>query len=101
VSDGDAPPPGSWAGLLETLLGLTLGGLEREKRRCFEALLLGAAALLAIGIGTLLSLGLLLALLQEAWRPAAAAFLAVAFGAAGAGLIALARARLLGRDRSR
>ena len=98
------PPPasgGGWARLLETLLDLALGGVEREKRRCFDALLLGAAAVVAMGIGLLLALGLLIALLQEAWRPAATAVLAAIFGGAGAGLIALARARLSRGDRAR
>jgi uncharacterized membrane protein YqjE len=101
VSGSAATPPGGWARLLETLLGLALGGVEREKRRCFDALLLGAAAVVAIGIGLLLALGLLIALMQEAWRPAATAVLAAILVGAGVGLIALARARLSRGDRAR
>lgn len=92
-AEGSAPA-GGWARLLDALLALGLGRIADEKRRFLDALLLGAAALLLIGAGALLGLGLLITLLQERYRLIAAAAFSGLCLVAGFWLIALARARL-------
>jgi uncharacterized membrane protein YqjE len=68
--------------------------LEQEKRRLLGALLLGAMALLLLGVGLVLMVGLLLLLLQEAYRVAALALLTLGFLGAGLALVQRARRQL-------
>ena len=100
----EASPPGLvdslrrlLGGALESVqvrLDLLAVELEQEKRRLLQALLLGALALLMLGVGTVLLVGLLLLLLQEGYRLAALAVLALAFLGGGFALVRLAGQRL-------
>lgn len=99
------PPTPGLADSLRRLLGGALESvqvrldllaveLEQEKRRLLQALLLGALALLMLGVGTVLLVGLLLLLLQEGYRLAALAVLALGFLGGGFVLVRLAARRL-------
>lgn len=100
----EASPPGLveslrrlLGGALESVqvrLDLLAVELEQEKRRLLQALLLGALALLMLGVGTVLLVGLLLLLLQEGYRLAALAVLALGFLGGGFALVRLAARRL-------
>lgn len=68
--------------------------LEQEKRRLLQALLLAALALLMLGVGTVLLVGLLLLLVQEGYRLAVLGVLALAFLGASLALVRLAARRL-------
>jgi len=68
--------------------------LEQEKLRIFDGLLWAALALLMLGVGLLLAVGLLLLLVWDGHRLAALGVLSVLFLGAGALLARLARSRL-------
>lgn len=68
--------------------------LELEKRRWFDALWLGALALVCLALGLVLLCGTLLLLFWEGYRLAATAGLTVLFLGGGALLLAQARRRL-------
>jgi len=68
--------------------------LELEKRRWFDALWLGALALVCLALGLVLLCGTLLLLVWEGYRLAAAAGLTVLFLGGGALLLTQARRRL-------
>ena len=68
--------------------------LELEKRRWFDALWLGALALVCLALGLVLLCGTLLLLVWEGYRLAAAAGLTVLFLAGGTLLLTQARRRL-------
>jgi uncharacterized membrane protein YqjE len=85
------------AGALESVqvrLDLLAVELEQEKRRLLQALLLAALALLLLGVGLVLLVGLLLMLLQESYRLAALAGLGFGFLGGGLALVRLAGRRL-------
>lgn len=68
--------------------------LELEKRRWFDALWLGALALVCLALGLVLLCGTLLLLVWEGYRLAAAACLTVLFLAGGTLLLTQALRRL-------
>lgn len=68
--------------------------LELEKRRLFDALLLGLIALLAVGVGVVLLCGFIILLFWESYRLPAVGVLTLLFLAAGAWLVYAARRRL-------
>lgn len=68
--------------------------LEQEKQRLFDALLWAVLALLLLGIGLLLAVGLLLMLFWDGYRLAVLAGLSLSFLLGAVGVAALARRRL-------
>ena len=80
--------------IAQVRLDLISTELELEKRRWFDALWLGALALVCIALGLVLLCGTLLLLFWEGYRLAAAAGLTVLFLGTGALLLAQARQRL-------
>ena len=69
--------------------------LEQEKLRIFDGLVWAALAMLLLGTGLTLAVGLLLLLFWDGYRLAALAVLCVLFLAAGAFALRLARTRLI------
>lgn len=68
--------------------------VELEKRRLFDGLLWGLAALLMLGVGVVLVCGFIILLFWDGYRLAAVGVLALLFLAAGAWLVRAARHRL-------
>lgn len=104
------PPQGLFASLkrlLATLLeiahlrlGLVLNELDQQKLRLFDALLIAAASLVALGLGLVLLIAFVVSLFAEPHRPIVLGVLMVLFvGGSVAGLFA-ARAQLRASGRS-
>jgi uncharacterized membrane protein YqjE len=108
--NGAMPPQGLFASLkrlLATLLeiahvrlGLVLNELDQQKLRLFDALLIAAASLVALGLGLVLLIAFVVSLFAEPHRPIVLGVLMVLFvGGSVAGLLA-ARAQLRASGRS-
>lgn len=80
--------------LLQVRVELLAADVETGALRLFDAIVLALLAILGIGIGVVLVCGLILLVVQEAFRPHALGLMALAFLGAGAWALIVARARL-------
>lgn len=80
--------------LAQVRLELLLTELEEEKLRLFDALLLAAGALVALGIGVVLLVGFVILLFPESQRVAVVGVLALLLFAGSAWALVAARRRL-------
>ena len=72
--------------------------LEAEKLRLFNALVLGAVALVLLALALVLALGFVVLLFWDGYRLAAIGVLTLLFGGVGTGLLLRARNELVVRD---
>lgn len=80
--------------LAQVRLELVLTELEQEKLRLFDALLLAAGALVALGIGLVLAVAFVILLFPESQRVAVVGVLALLLFAGSAWALVTARQRL-------
>lgn len=84
--------------LAQVRLELLVVELEIEKKRVFDGLLRAALALLLLGVGLVLLVGLVLMMFWDGYRLPALAVMTVLFLGSGLWLGRTARARLSNRD---